>query len=96
VKLDKEFNEPIVINDRADTIMEDVSPDRREEKTNKVVVSKYLDPRWCPPGLTHTEKWKIQWLRLAEMQEREQEKWQDELFDEIVPRTLPKQEWRQK
>jgi hypothetical protein len=96
VKLSKEFNGSIIINDRADTIVEDVSPDRGEEKTDKVVDSKYLQPRWCPPGLTRTQKQKLQRLWLAEMWEREQEKRWDELFDEIKPRTLPKQEWRQK
>jgi hypothetical protein len=96
VKLVEEFNGPIVINDRADTIMEDVSSDRGEEETDKVVDSKYLQPRWCPPGLTLTQKQNLQRLRLAEMREREQEKQRDELFDEIKPRTLPKQEWRWK
>jgi hypothetical protein len=55
VKLGEEFNGPIIINDRADTIMEDVSPDRGEEKTDKVVDSMYLWPRWCPPSLTRTQ-----------------------------------------
>jgi hypothetical protein len=96
VKLGEEFNGPIIINDGADTIMEDVSPDRGEEKTDKVVDSKYLQPRWCPLGLTRTKKRKLQRLRLAKMQEREQEKQWDKQFDEIKPRTLPKQEWRRK
>jgi hypothetical protein len=42
VKLDREFNGPIVIDDQVDTVMEDVTQDRREEKTDKVVDSKYL------------------------------------------------------
>jgi hypothetical protein len=42
VKLGEEFNGPIIINDRADTIMEDVSQDHGEEKTDKVMDSKYL------------------------------------------------------
>jgi hypothetical protein len=50
VKLNVEFNRPIIINDQVDTIMEDVALDRREKKTDKVVDSKYLQPRWCPPG----------------------------------------------
>jgi hypothetical protein len=94
VKLSGEFNGSIIINDRADIIMEDVSPDRGEEKTDKVVDSKYLQPRWCPPDLTRTQKRKLQRLRFVEMWEMEQEKRRDELFDEIKPRTLPKQEWR--
>jgi hypothetical protein len=59
VKLGKEFNEPIVIDDQVDTVMDDVAADRREEKADKVVDSKYLQPRWCPPGLTHTQKQKF-------------------------------------
>jgi hypothetical protein len=42
------------------------------------------------PGLTRTQKQKLQRLRLTEMREKEQEKWQDELFNEIKPMTLPK------
>jgi hypothetical protein len=52
VKLGGEFNGPIVIDDQVDTVMEDAAPDHEEEKANKVVGSKYLQPRWCPPGLT--------------------------------------------
>jgi hypothetical protein len=40
--------------------MEDVAPDHEEEKADKVVDSKYLQPRWCPPRLTHTQKQKFQ------------------------------------
>jgi hypothetical protein len=42
VKLGEEFNGPIISNDQADTSMEDVAPDRKEEKADKVVDSKYL------------------------------------------------------
>jgi hypothetical protein len=41
VKLSEEFNRPIVADDQVDTVMEDVAPDREEEKANKVVDSKY-------------------------------------------------------
>jgi hypothetical protein len=47
-------------SESVDIVMEDVTPDREEEKVNKVVDSKYLQPRWCPPGLTHTQKRKLQ------------------------------------
>jgi hypothetical protein len=60
------------------------------------VGSKYLQPRWCPPGLTRSQKRKLQRLRLAEMRKKEREKWRDDLFDEIKPRTPLKQEWRRK
>jgi hypothetical protein len=96
VKLSKEFDGPVLIDDQVDMAMEDAIPDHGEKKTNKVVDSKYLQPRWCPPGLTRTQKRKLQQLWLAEMREKVQEKRRDELFNEIKPMTLPKQEWRRK
>jgi hypothetical protein len=45
VKLDREFNGSIIIDDQVDTVMEDVTLDRREEKADKVVGSKYFQPR---------------------------------------------------
>jgi hypothetical protein len=48
------------MDDQVDTIMEDAAPDRGEGKIDKVVDSKYLQPRWCPPSPTHTPKRKIQ------------------------------------
>jgi hypothetical protein len=59
VKLGGEINGPIVIDDQVDTVMEEVTLDRKEEKANKVVDSKYLQPRWCPPSLTRTQKRKL-------------------------------------
>jgi hypothetical protein len=70
VKLGGEFNGPIVIDDQVDTVMEDAAPDHEEEKANKVVESKYLQPRWCPPGLTCTQTRMLQRLRLAKMQKK--------------------------
>jgi hypothetical protein len=96
VKLHEEFDGPIVINDQVDTLMEDATPDRGEEKTDKVVDSKNLQPRWCPPGLTRSQKRKLQRLRLAEMREKERKKWRDELFNEIKLVAMPKHEWKQK
>jgi hypothetical protein len=76
--------------------MEDVTPNLKEGKANKVVDSKYLQPGLCPPSLTRTQKRKLQRLWLVEMREKEQEKRRVQLFDEIKPRTLPKQEWKWK
>jgi hypothetical protein len=60
VKLNREFNGLIVIDDQVDMAMEDVAPNSKEEKANKVVDSKYLQPRWCLSGLTRTQKRKLQ------------------------------------
>jgi hypothetical protein len=59
VKVGQELNGPIIVDDQVDTVMEDVTPDRGEEETDRVVDSKYLQPRWCPPGLTRTQKRKL-------------------------------------
>jgi hypothetical protein len=96
VKLSKEFDGLIVIDDQVDTVMEDVVPKCKEEKTDKVVDFKYLQPRWFPPSLTHTQKRKLQRLWLMEMWEMERENRWDELFNKIIPVTPPKLEWKQK
>ena len=46
--------------------------------------------------LTRTQKRKLQRLRKAEMQEEEQEKQRDELFNKMKPMVPQKQEWRRK
>jgi hypothetical protein len=60
VKLGKDFGRSIVIDDQVHTVMKDAAPDCGEEKTDKVVDFKYLQPRWSPPGLTCTQKRKLQ------------------------------------
>jgi len=35
---------------------------------------KYFQPRWCPPGLTHTQKRRLHHLRRQEKKEKEAEK----------------------
>ena len=47
---------------------------------------KYFQPRWCPPGLTHTEKRRLQRLRQQEQKEKEEEKLRDEHFEKYRPR----------
>jgi hypothetical protein len=42
VKLSEKFNGPIVIDDQVDRVLEDVAPDREEEKADKILDSKYL------------------------------------------------------
>jgi hypothetical protein len=43
-------------------------------------------PRWCVPGLTHTQRRKLQRLRLREKREKELEKKRDEDFNSYRPR----------
>jgi hypothetical protein len=42
---------------------------------------KYFLPRWCPPGLTRTQRRKLQHLRFQEKREKELEKQRDEAFN---------------
>jgi hypothetical protein len=53
-------------------------------------------PRWCPPGLTHTQRQKLQWLRLREKREKELEKKRDEDFNSYRPMVPQGKEWRVK
>ena len=39
---------------------------------------KYFQPRWCPLGLTHMQKRRLQCLRRQEQKEKEAEKLRDE------------------
>jgi hypothetical protein len=60
-------------------------------------------PRWFPPSLTHTQRWKLQRLRLREKREKEPEKKRDEDFSSCRPmvpqgrsgesRQRPRQGW---
>jgi len=47
---------------------------------------KYFQPRWCPLGLTHTQKRRLQRLRRQEQKEKEAEKLRDEHFKKYRPR----------
>jgi hypothetical protein len=53
-------------------------------------------PRWCPPGLTHTQRRKLQRLRLREKRGKELEKKRDEYFNNYRPMVPQGKEWRVK
>ena len=52
-----------------------------EASTKDQDKEKYLQPRWCPPGLTHTQKRRLQRLRRQEQKEKEAKKLGDEYFE---------------
>ena len=54
-----------------------------EAGSSKRAADKYHQPRWCPSGLTHTQKRKLQRLRNKEKKEQEKEKMRDEDFNNI-------------
>jgi hypothetical protein len=47
--------------------------------------AKYFQPRWGPPGLTRTQKRKLQRLRFQEKKEQEAEKLRGEQFNWYRP-----------
>ena len=51
------------------------------EASGSKVADKYHQPRWCPKGLTHTQKRELQCLRNKEKREQEAEKARDEYFN---------------
>jgi hypothetical protein len=60
---------------------------------NKTTDPKYSMPRWCPSGLTRSQKRKLQRLRAKKNQEKEAEK----IFNDTNPQYPPPQKkWRPK
>ena len=57
---------------------------------------KYTQPQWCPPGLTRTQKRRLQRLRNHEKEEQQEEKKRDELCEKIRPRAPTRQIRRRK
>ena len=55
------------------------------EASSSGSASKYHQPRWRPPGLSHSQKRRLQRLRRQEQKEREAEKLRDEHFNKYRP-----------
>jgi len=51
------------------------------EASSSNSASKYHQPRWCPPSLSHSQKRRLQRLRLHEQKEQEAKKLRDEYFN---------------
>jgi hypothetical protein len=73
---------------------ESANTNKTEDTTvNKTADPKYSMPRWCPSGLTWSQKRKLQRLRANENQEKEVEK----IFNDTHPQYPPPQKrWRPK
>ena len=65
-------------------IQVDSKPKDHEASSSKSLF-KYLQPRWCLSGLSHTKKQRLQWLRKQELVEQQVEKLRDATFNEIQP-----------
>ena len=56
-----------------------------EAGSSKSAADKYHQPRWCPSGLSDTQKRKLQHLRNKEKKEQEVEKMRDDHFNKYRP-----------
>ena len=61
---------PIVASN--DLVQQDVDCSKGNEMSNEQD-SKYLQPRWCPSGLSYTQKQKLQRMRKKEAMEQQVE-----------------------
>jgi hypothetical protein len=73
---------------------ESANTTKKEDTTTvKTADPKYSMPRWCPAGLTRSQKRKLQRLRAKESQEKEAEK----IFNDTHPQyPQPQKKWRPK
>jgi hypothetical protein len=77
---------PMIFGESANTT-------KKDTVTIKTADPKYSMPRWCPAGLTRSQKRKLQRLRVKESQEKEAEK----IFNDTHPLYPPPQKkWRPK
>jgi hypothetical protein len=87
----------VVIQKESEGLMifgESANTNKTEDTTAiKIADPKYSMPRWCPAGLTRSQKRKLQRLRAKEHQEKEAEK----IFNDTHPQYPPLQKkWRPK
>ena len=91
--------EPMVIDksatSSAPSIQKPFTANNHEAGGSKVA-DKYHQPRWCPEGLTHTQKRKLQHLRNKEKREQEAEKVRDEYFNKYRPMIPQGKVWQVK
>jgi hypothetical protein len=77
---------PMIFGESANTT-------KRDTATIKTADPKYSMPRWCPVGMTRSQKQKLQRLRAKESQEKEAKK----IFNDTHPQYPPPQKkWRPK
>jgi hypothetical protein len=70
--------------------------DRKLEEEKGAASSKRPAPRWCPRGITKTQKHRLQKMCQRELAEIKEEEERDYWFNCLWPMTKPKQMWREK
>jgi hypothetical protein len=87
---------PVVLNDQVVTPTQKGSVANVHEASGSKSRPECFLPRWCPPGLTHTQRRKLQQWRLHEKREKELEKKRDKDFNSNRPMVPQGKEWRVK
>jgi hypothetical protein len=78
VRIREDVKRPIVPNNKVVTSsLEVFTADNDHEASGSGSNSKYFLPRWCRPGLTCTQRRKLQRLRFQEKRDKELEKQRD-------------------
>jgi hypothetical protein len=95
VLIGEDGKRPIVANNKVATSTPEVAVNDHEASGSSSN-SKYFLPRWCPLGLTRTQRRKLQRLRFQEKREKELEKQRDEVFNQYRPMVPQGKEWRVK
>ena len=86
VPIEKVGKRPIVLNNKVVTYNLGASTAANDHEASGIGSnSKYFLPRWCPPGLTRTQRRKLQRLRFRENKEKKMEKQRDEAFNQYRP-----------
>jgi hypothetical protein len=97
VPIEKSGKRPVVINNQVVTATQKGSVVVNDhEASGRKSRLEYFLPRWCPPSLTHTQRRKLQRLRLREKREKELEKQRDMIFNSYRSMVLQGKEWRVK
>jgi hypothetical protein len=96
VPIEESGKRPVVPNNQVVTSTQKGSVANDHEASGSKSRPEYFLPRWCPPGLTHTQRRKLQRLRLREKREKELEKKRDEDFNSYRPMVPQGKEWRVK
>jgi len=68
----------------------------KNEKIKTIAPGTAPLPRWCPPGLTASQRRRIQRVRADKLKEEAAEKARDEHFNATRPMIPAKKEWRMK
>ena len=84
---------PMVFGKLAQTDPQKLVLANDHEASSSSSVNKYHQPRWCPPGLSHSQKRRLQCLRRQEQKVKEAEKHRDVHFNKYWPMVPQGKEW---